>query len=60
MSEWVGIDGPDNGSLIQAGVTEAPDPGNAAGFDVFAWWEVLAHRRPAHHDLTVSPGDEMR
>ena len=31
LSEWVGIDGSDNGSLIQAGVTEAPDPGKRQG-----------------------------
>jgi hypothetical protein len=59
MSEWVGIDGSDNGSLIQAGVTEAPDPGNTAGFDVFAWWEVLPAPGQPIKTVTVSPGDEV-
>jgi hypothetical protein len=59
MSEWVGIDGSDNTSLVQAGVTEAPDPGSTAGFDVFAWWEVLPAAGQPIKAVTVSAGDEV-
>lgn len=45
-SEWVGLDGLDNSSLVQAGVSESMtdpftgecDPGQ---FYAWAWWEVL-------------------
>ena len=59
LSEWVGIDGSDNGALIQAGVTEVPDPGNPAGFDLYAWWEVLPAANQPITTMTVSPGDEV-
>ena len=59
LSEWVGIDGADNGSLIQAGVTEVPDPGTTAGFDLFAWWEVLPAANQPIMSVTVSPGDQV-
>ncbi|MGP8064784.1 MAG: G1 family glutamic endopeptidase [Acidimicrobiales bacterium] len=55
-SEWVGIDGATNSSLIQAGVTEEYD---AATKSVLtgAWWEILpAASTPI--PLTVTPGDE--
>jgi len=59
LTEWVGIDGADNSSLIQAGVTEIPDPGNPAGFDLYAWWEVLPAANQPIPTVTVSPGDEV-
>jgi len=55
-SEWVGIDGATNSSLIQAGVTEEYD---AATKSVLtgAWWEILpAASTPI--PMTVNPGDE--
>jgi hypothetical protein len=59
VSQWVGVDGSANSSLIQAGVTEVPDPQTATGFDVFAWWEVLPIASEPIKTMTVSPGDEM-
>jgi hypothetical protein len=59
LTEWVGIDGSDNSSLIQAGVTEIPDPSNSAGFDLYAWWEVLPAANQPITTVKVSPGDEV-
>jgi hypothetical protein len=59
VSEWVGIDGSDNGSLVQAGVTEAPEPYDTGVFDVFAWWEVLPFTSQPIPTMTVSAGDEV-
>jgi hypothetical protein len=59
VSEWVGLDGSDNGSLIQAGVTEAPGPPGAGGTDVFAWWEVLPAASQPITTVAVRPGDEV-
>lgn len=41
LSEWVGIDGSGNSSLIQAGIHESVDPNNLNLFDIQAWWEIL-------------------
>jgi hypothetical protein len=59
VSEWVGIDGAGAGvgSLIQAGVTELPDPTTSIGFDVFAWWEVLPADSQPITTISVNPGD---
>jgi hypothetical protein len=60
LSQWVGIDGAGNSSLIQAGVTELPGPdGTAAASEVFAWWEVLPFASQPATTMTVRPGDEM-
>ncbi len=61
VSEWVGIDGAGAGvgSLVQAGVTELPDPTTSLGFDVFAWWEVLPANSQPIMAMTVNPGDEV-
>ena len=61
VSEWVGIDGAGSGlgSLVQAGVTELPDPTTSIGFDVFAWWEVLPANSQPIMTMTVNPGDEV-
>jgi hypothetical protein len=56
-SEWVGIDGVSDTSLIQAGATEEYDPATAA-VDVWAWWEIIPD--PATPiSMTVSAGDRM-
>jgi hypothetical protein len=55
MSEWVGIDGAGNSSLIQAGVDEIYDPASG-GATIFAWWEILpAAATPI--TLAVAPGN---
>jgi hypothetical protein len=54
-SEWVGIDGYNNSSLIQTG-TESDYHNGSAHYD--AWWEIL----PAAETvipMTVKPGDVM-
>ena len=54
-SEWVGIDGANNTSLIQAGVDEFYDP-STGGANLFAWWEILpAPSTPI--TLAVAPGN---
>ncbi len=55
-SEWVGVDGSGNTSLIQAGVEESVQPGSSV--DVEAWWEILpAPATPI--PLAVAPGDTV-
>jgi hypothetical protein len=64
LSEWVGVDGEGNSSLIQAGVSEGDvDPATgdctAGQFKVWAWWEVLpAAARPVSA-VIVSSGDQV-
>jgi hypothetical protein len=53
-STWVGIDGADNSSLIQAGTTQASSPGDT---NYFAWYEILPSA--AMEVYSVSPGDQM-
>jgi hypothetical protein len=54
-SEWVGIDGATNSSLIQAGVTEMYDP-TTKSVSTYAWWEILpAANTPIQ--MSVSTGD---
>ena len=56
-SEWVGIDGSGNTSLIQAGVQESVQPGSSVAVE--AWWEILpAPETPI--PLTVEPGDAVQ
>jgi hypothetical protein len=50
-SEWVGIDGLKNTSLIQAGVAEG-------GTTTFAWWEILPNP-PTSIPVPVTPGDQI-
>lgn len=57
-SEWVGIDGADNSSLIQAGVLEEVQPGGQ-GAQVVPWWEVLPASATDIGTVTVSPGDTV-
>jgi hypothetical protein len=54
-SEWVGIDGISDSSLIQAGVTEEYSPTTKA-VTTYTWWEILpAANTPIR--MSVSPGD---
>ena len=56
-SEWVGIDGLSNSSLIQAGVGERYDPTTNLVY-LHAWWEILpAAETPI--SMSVAPGDEI-
>ena len=53
---WVGIDGFDNASLIQAG-TEADYYGGAAHYS--AWWEILPASAETVPTLSVRAGDTI-
>jgi hypothetical protein len=55
-SEWTGIDGFNNGNLIQAG-TESDYYNGAAHYD--AWWEILPAAETVIPSIAVSPGDHM-
>ncbi len=57
-SEWVGIDGVGDQSLIQAGVNEAYDPTRrTASWNVQAWWEILPAPSTPIFSLVVTPGN---
>ena len=55
-AEWLGIDGVQNSSLIQAGVSETVS-GNQAY--VYAWWEILPAPAQPISSLPVKPGDQV-
>ncbi len=55
-SQWVGIDGFNNSSLIQTG-TESDFVNGAARYD--AWWEILPAAETVITGMKVSPGDHM-
>ena len=55
-SQWVGIDGFDNGDLIQTG-TEADYYNGSAHYA--AWWEILPAAATVIPSITVRPGDQM-
>jgi peptidase A4-like protein len=55
-SQWVGIDGFNNSSLIQTG-TEADYYSGKAHYA--AWWEILPAAETVIPSITVSPGDHM-
>jgi len=61
LTEWVGIDGWGNNSLIQAGVTQYPDPSDPGTFHIQPWWTVLPTDGVAINisGMTVSAGDEV-
>ncbi len=56
LSEWVGIDGLNDSSLIQAGIQEYPDPYNSNYFYIQPWWEILPAAE-TNISMTVSAGD---
>jgi len=55
-SQWVGIDGFNNSSLIQTG-TEADYYNGSAHYA--AWWEILPAAETVIPSITDSPGDNM-
>lgn len=55
-SEWVGIDGYNNRSLIQTG-TESDYSNGSAHY--YAWWEILPAPETVIPSISVSPGDVM-
>ena len=55
-SQWVGIDGFNNSSLIQTG-TESDYVRGAGHYD--AWWEILPAAETVIPSLPVRPGDHM-
>ena len=57
-STWIGVDGYNNGNLIQTG-TEQDYYNGAAHYD--AWWEILpaAETEISPSSYAVSPGDQM-
>jgi hypothetical protein len=59
ISEWVGIDGADNQSLIQAGVAEAVSGRSGGATDVEAWWEILPSAATTVPTMDVSAGDSV-
>ncbi len=59
MSEWVGIDGWSNASLIQAGVNESPDPNNPNYFSIQPWWEILPAPSTPITTMSVAVGDQV-
>jgi hypothetical protein len=56
---WVGIDGANNTSLIQAGVIEYVDPSDTSQFYVIPWWEILPAAETDITSVAVAPGDEV-
>lgn len=55
-SQWVGIDGYNNSSLIQTG-TESDYYGGSAHY--YAWWEILPAAETVIRSISVRPGDAM-
>lgn len=55
-SEWVGIDGVSNGSLIQAGVHEESVDGQVG---VWPWWEILPAAETPIETMGVKAGDTI-
>jgi hypothetical protein len=59
MSEWVGIDGFSDSSLIQAGIQEYPDPSDTDLFYIVPWWEILPANQTNISGLTIAPGNSI-
>jgi Peptidase A4 family/Putative Ig domain len=57
-SEWVGIDGVGDQSLIQAGVNELYDPSTNL-VNVQAWWEIIPAPATPIFTLGVVPGNTV-
>src|SRR5205823_9360208 len=55
-SNWIGIDGFNNSSLIQTG-TEQDYANGRAHYN--AWWEILPAAETPISSIAVSPGDDM-
>jgi hypothetical protein len=59
LGAWVGIDGANNTSLIQAGIGEYVDPSEPSQFYLYPWWEILPNAQVVITSVTVAPGDEV-
>ncbi|HXW79374.1 MAG TPA: G1 family glutamic endopeptidase [Acidimicrobiales bacterium] len=57
ISEWVGIDGYDNRSLIQAGVNEIPEGQGQSVIE--PWWEVLPFSQKLAPGVMVRAGQTV-
>jgi hypothetical protein len=57
-SEWVGVDGARNSSLVQAGVLEQATAGGA-GVEIYPWWEILPATETPITTVNVPPGDSV-
>jgi len=55
-SEWVGVDGVSNGSLIQAGIHEEDLNGQLT---VWPWWEILPAPETAIFGMPINVGDSI-
>ena len=56
-SNWIGIDGFNNSSLIQTGTEQ--DYSSSGGAQYYAWWEILPAAETVISSFTVQPGDNM-
>jgi len=59
LAEWVGIDGVNSSSLIQAGVNELINPSNPNLVVLNAWWEILPSTEVPIDSVVVRVGDEV-
>jgi hypothetical protein len=59
LAEWVGIDGVDDSSLIQAGINEHVDPSNPSLFYLQPWCEILPAVQTPITSVALAPGDEV-
>jgi hypothetical protein len=57
LAEWVGVDGYDNGDLIQAGVELDSD--GSGGEVVTPWWEILPDDETPIPSMFVDSGDSV-
>jgi hypothetical protein len=57
VSEWVGIDGISNQSLLQIGVQELPNPNQPGTFVVQPWWEELPAQQVNISSISIRAGD---
>jgi Peptidase A4 family len=58
VCEWVGIDGWDDSSLVQAGVDEIPTAGGVVIFQ--PWWEVVPAPQTPVFTVEIHAGDIVR
>jgi hypothetical protein len=59
LSEWVGVDGVNDTSLIQAGISEHIDPSNPDLVLVNPWWEILPAVETPIANIALAEGDEI-
>ena len=58
LSEWVGVDGANNASLIQAGISETPIVGTGT-FIIQPWWEILPAPQTDINSISANLGDTI-